>query len=135
MNSKEAHEFVARNHRAVLATIKRDGRPQLSNVAFALDTDGRLKISATGDRAKTRNLIRDPRASMTVLGDNWYQYVVVEARAEVQDDARVVADLRRVYELVNGKPHPNWAEFDEAMVREGRVLLALTIERMYPLTE
>ena len=135
MNAQEARDFVARNHRGVLATLKRDGRPQLSNVAYALDQDGRIKISVTRDRAKTRNLLRDPRASMTVLGDDWYQYIVVEARAEVQDDPKVVADLRRVYEMIRGQPHPNWAEFDEAMVREGRVLLALTIERLYPLNK
>ena len=134
MNEQDAREFVARNHRGVLATIKRDGRPQLSNVAYALDHDGRLKVSVTRTRAKTRNLQRDPRASITVLGDNWYQYIVVEARAEIQDDPQVIADLRRVYEMISGKPHPNWSEFDDAMAREGRVLLALTIERMYPLS-
>jgi hypothetical protein len=60
---------------------------------------------------------------------------VVEATAEVEDGPNTPADLRRVYEMIAGKPHPNWAEFDEAMVLEGRVLLALTIGRLYPLTE
>jgi hypothetical protein len=41
--------------------------------------------------------------------------------------------LRRIYEMIAGKPHPDWAEFDDAMVREGRVLLSLAIERLYPL--
>jgi PPOX class probable F420-dependent enzyme len=133
VNAQEAHDFVARSHRAVLATIKRDGRPQLSHVAYALDHDGRIKISVTRDRAKTRNLQRDPRASLVVQGDNWYQYVVVEASAEVQDGPGVFADLRRIYEMIAGKPHPDWAEFDHAMVRDGRVLLSLAIERLYPL--
>lgn len=133
MNEQEARDFIGKNHRGMLATIKRDGRPQLSNVAYALDHDGLIKISVTRDRAKTRNLQRDPRASLTVLGDNWYQYVVVEATASIQDDENVVADLRRIYESVTGQPHPNWAEFDEAMVRDGRVLLALSIDKLYPL--
>jgi PPOX class probable F420-dependent enzyme len=135
MNTKEAHQFIARNHRAVLATIKRDGRPQLSNIAYALDHDGRIRISVTRDRAKTRNLRRDPRATLAIQSDNWYAYLVVEATAEVEDGPNTPADLRRVYEMIAGKPHPNWAEFDEAMVLEGRVLLALTIGRLYPLTE
>ena len=133
MNAKEANEFIARSTRGVLATIKRDGRPQLSNVAYTLDDDGRIKISVTRDRAKTRNLIRDPRASLLVLGDNWYQYVVVDAKADIQDGPDTLAELRRVYQRIAGKPHPNWAEFDEAMVRDGRVILALTVERLYPL--
>ncbi len=134
MNAQEANEFIARNHRGVLATIKKDGRPQLSNIAFTLDADGKIKVSVTRDRAKTHNLRRDPRCSLLVLGDNWYQYVVVEASAELQEGPNVAADLRHVYEMIAGKPHPDWAEFDEAMVREGRLLLALTIERLYPLS-
>src|SRR5919199_5593773 len=133
MNEQQAREFIARNHRGVLATIKRDGRPQLSNVSYTLDEDGRIKISVTRDRAKTRNLIRDPRASLVVLSDNWYQYLVVEAKAEIQDGPDTLAELRRVYQRIAGKPHPNWTEFDEAMVRDGRVILALTVERLYPL--
>jgi PPOX class probable F420-dependent enzyme len=133
MNAVEARDFIAKNNRGVLATIKRDGRPQLSNVAYALDDDGLIKISVTRDRAKTRNLQRDPRASLDVLSENWYQYLVVDGTAEIQEGPNLLADLRRIYEKITGKPHPNWAEFDEAMVRDQRVLLALKIERMYPL--
>ena len=133
MNEQQARDFIASSTRGVLATIKRDGRPQLSNVSYTLDEDGRIKISVTRDRAKTRNLLRDPRASLLVLGEDWHQYVVVEASAEVEDGPDTLAELRRIYERITGKPHPNWVEFDEAMVRDGRVILALTIERLYPL--
>jgi PPOX class probable F420-dependent enzyme len=133
VNAQQARDFVARNTRAVLATIKQDGRPQLSSVAYTLDEDGLIRISVTRDRAKTRNLQRDPRATLQVLSENWYEYLVVEATCAVEDGPTTLADLRRVYERIRGAPHPNWAEFDEAMQREGRALLALTIERMYPL--
>ena len=133
MNTKQALDFVARNKRAILATIKLDGRPQLSSVAYTLDEDGLIRISVTRDRAKTRNLQRDPRATLQILSDNWYEYLVVEATCAVEDGPSTLADLRRVYERITGKAHPNWAEFDEAMVHDGRVLLALTVERMYPL--
>jgi PPOX class probable F420-dependent enzyme len=133
MNADEARQFVASQHRGVLATIKRDGRPQLSNVSYLLDADGLIRISVTRDRAKTRNLQRDPRATLEVLGDNWYQYLVVEGRATIEDGPTTAADLRRVYEKIRGEPHPNWDEFDQAMIREGRVLLAIAIERLYPL--
>ena len=132
MTEAEARAFVARHHRAVLATLKRDGRPQLSNVVYAVDDDGRIKVSTAGTRAKARNLRRDPRVSLAVQGDTWQEYLVVEGMAAVLD-GDVLADLRRVYEKIAGKPHPDWAEFDAAMRREGRVVLAITIDRLYPL--
>ena len=133
MNRTEAEAFVARNTRAVLATIKRDGRPQLSNISYTLDDDGLIKISVTRDRAKTRNLLRDPRASLAIQGDNWGEYLVVEGTCVVRDGEGVLAELRHVYERIAGRPHPNWAEFDQAMIDEQRVVLEITIERFYPL--
>lgn len=131
MNRDQALDYLRRNHRGVLATLKRDGRPQLSHVAYLLD-DGEVKISVTDDRAKTRNARRDPRVSMTVVGDNWYEYVVVEGTARIVDDDPVPL-LRHVYRGVTGGEHPDWAEFDAAMVRDGRVVLAIALDRLYPL--
>jgi PPOX class probable F420-dependent enzyme len=133
LNEAEARAFIGRSTRAVLATIKRDGRPQLSNVSYTLDDDGLIKISVTRDRAKTRNLLRDPRASLTILGDAFSDYVVVEGTCEVHD-GDVVPELRHVYERITGGPHPNWEEFDAAMIADGRVVLAISIDRIYPLS-
>ena len=132
MNRDHALDHVRRNHRGVLATIKRDGRPQLSNVAYLLDDDGEVKISVTRDRANTRNVRRDPRVALTVFGDNWYEYVVVEGAAHLIEDDPLPL-LRHVYRGVTGKEHPDWSEFDEAMVRDGRLVLAISVERLYPL--
>ena len=71
MTHDEALAFIGRNTRAVLATIKRDGRPQMSHVSYTLDDDGVVKVSVTGDRAKTRNLKRDPRATLSIVAENW----------------------------------------------------------------
>jgi len=133
MNETEARAFVARSHKAVIATLKRDGHPQLSPISYLLDDDGLIKISVTRDRAKTRNLQRDPRVSLAVLGESWYEYLVVEGTCEIHD-SDVAAELRHVYERIAGKPHPDWDEFDEAMLAEGRVVLAITIDRLYPLS-
>ena len=132
MNEAQGRDFIAGGNRAVMATIKRDGRPQLSNISYTLDEDGLIKVSSTRDRAKTLNLQRDPRVSLAILGDSWYEYLVVEGTCEVRGD-NVLPELRRVYERIAGKPHPDWDEFDTAMVDEGRVILAITVERMYPL--
>ena len=132
MNQDQAMEYVAENHRGVLATLKRDGRPQLSHVAYMLDDDGVIKISVTSDRAKTRNVLRDGRVSLSIVGDNWYQYVVVEGKAHVIEHDPLPL-LRHVYVGTTGKEHPNWQEFDEAMVRDRRVVMAISIDRLYPL--
>ena len=133
MNREEALAYLRANHRGLLATLKRDGRPQLSHVAYMLDDDGAIKISVTEDRAKTRNTRRDPRVSLSVVGENWYQYVVVEGMATIVD-VDPVPLLRHVYEAVSGKPHPKWQEFDEAMVRDRRVVLTISVDRLYPLS-
>ena len=132
MTDAEARAWVGRHSRAVLATIKRDGRPQLSHVVYTLDADGLIKISATRDRAKTRNLKCDSRASLSIVAENCGEYLVVEGICVVREE-NVLPELRRIYERVRGEPHPNWEEFDAAMVRDGRVVLAITIDRMYPL--
>jgi PPOX class probable F420-dependent enzyme len=132
MTEAEARAWVGRHSRAVLATIKRDGRPQLSHVVYTLDDDGLIKVSVTRDRAKTKNLKRDPRATLSIVAENWSDYLVVEGTCAVHEED-VLPELRRIYERVRGEPHPNWAEFDAAMLRDGRVVLAITIDRMYPL--
>ncbi|HEX2173843.1 MAG TPA: PPOX class F420-dependent oxidoreductase [Dehalococcoidia bacterium] len=134
MNEAEAREFIRRSHKAVLTTIRRDGRPQMSNISYLLDHDDRIKISVTETRAKTKNLRRDPRAGLSIQGDNWYQYICVDGRATIKSGPPL-ADLRHVYERIAGKPHPNWEEFDRAMIDDQRCLLEITIDRIYPLTQ
>lgn len=133
MNHQEALEYIGNNSHGVLATIKGDGRPQLSNISYTLDDDGLIKISVTEDRAKTKNARRDSRVAMTVIGDNWYQYIVVEGTAGFIDDDPLPA-LRHVYERVAGKPHPDWDEFDQAMRSERRIVMTISIDRLYPLS-
>lgn len=133
MNRQEALAYLRRNHRGVLATLKRDGRPQLSNVAYLLDADDQVKISVTQDRAKTNNARRDPRVALSVVGDDWYEYVVVEGTATIVDDDPLPL-LRHVYRGISGE-HPDWAEFDEAMRRDRRVVLVIAIDRLYPLSD
>lgn len=120
----------------VLATIKRDGRPQLSNVAYGYDAAARvLAVSVTDDRAKTRNLRRDPRASMYVTTANRYAYAVAEGTAELTavtvdpQDATAQA-LVELYRVVRGE-HPDWDEFRAAMVTEQRLVLRLPVQRLY----
>lgn len=131
MNVREdqARDFLAKNHRAVVATIRSDGMPQMSNVAQAY-LDGKVMISTRSASAKVRNLGRDPRVTMLILGDeSWYQYVVVYGHVDIVELPEAAAELRRIYKTIAGD-HPDWAEFDQAMIDEGRVVLRVNIDRL-----
>lgn len=131
MNVKEdqARDFIAKNHRAVMATVRSDGMAQLSNVAQAY-LDDHIEVSTREPSAKVRNLRRDPRVTMSILGDeSWYQYVVVYGHVEIIDLPEAAPELRRVYETLAG-PHTNWDEYDQAMRDEQRVVLKVSIDRI-----
>ncbi|RIJ70949.1 PPOX class F420-dependent oxidoreductase [Nakamurella silvestris] len=128
--------LLAGTHNGVLATIKRDGLPQLSNITYGYDRDTRTaQISVTQTRAKTRNLRRDPRATLYVPGADFWTFTVAEARAELTDPATDVNDatveaLVGYYRSIRGE-HPDWAEYRQVMVDESRVLLTLRVDRLY----
>ena len=136
MELADALAFAAQHHHGVLATLKRDGRPQLSNVSYAL-ADGAFMISITESRAKTKNLRRDPRASLHVTADDFYSYAVFEGDAELTPvaaapDDDTVEQLIEYYRLVAGE-HPDWDEYREAMVADRRLLALLRPTRAYGL--
>jgi PPOX class probable F420-dependent enzyme len=135
MELTQALEFARSRRQGVLVTLKRDGRPQLSNIAYALGEDGVARISVTDSRAKTANLRRDPRASLYVPADNFWAYLVLEGQAELSPvaaaaDDPVVDRLAEVYRSVAGE-HPDWEDFRRAMVDEGRLVISLTPSRAY----
>jgi PPOX class probable F420-dependent enzyme len=129
-------DLIASRWLGVLATIKRDGRPQLSNVVYAFDRERMLiRVSVTDARAKTANLRRDPRASFHVSSDDGWSYAVAEARAELtpvaeRPDDPTVEELIGLYRAVRGE-HPDWDDFRAAMVAERRLVLRLHVERLY----
>lgn len=135
MDTTALHDLVASKHQGVLVTLKRDGRPQLSNVAYVLGDDDVIRVSVTADRAKTANLRRDPRASLHVTRDDFYAYAVVEGTArllpvaEDPHDATVDA-LVAYYRAVVGE-HDDWDEYRRAMVADRRLVVELPIERLY----
>jgi PPOX class probable F420-dependent enzyme len=132
-------EFARERHQGVLVTLKRDGRPQLSNVAYAVGPDRVVRVSVTTDRAKTANLRRDVRASLYVGRDDFWAYVVLEGTAELSpvctspDDA-TADELAALYRAVRGEDHPDWAEFRRAMVAERRLVVRLRVGHAYGMT-
>ncbi len=128
MKIHHAMEFVGRHHKGVLATVRSNGLPQMSNVVYSA-IDGAVWVSVTDGRAKTANLRRDPRAVLHVSTDDFTGYVVIECDAELTEvaldpDDATIAELRRLYRNVSGE-HPDWDEFDRAMVDDGRLVVKL----------
>lgn len=134
MNAAEARDFLKTHTHAVLATIRKDGRPQLSNVLVVYQDD-HLEISITETRAKYRNLLRDPRVTVLVLGDTFWQYLSVDGTASMVRGEEAIPLLRAYYEKATGGPHENWEEYDRAMREDKRVLVRVSIDHMYPLSE
>lgn len=127
---------IAGNSLGILATIKRDGRPQLSNVTYHFDPRAlTIEVSVTEPRAKTRNLRRDARASILVSSEDGWSYAVAEGDAVLSPPAaapndETVESLIVLYRNVVGE-HPDWDDYRRAMVTDRRVLLRLPISHLY----
>jgi PPOX class probable F420-dependent enzyme len=131
----QAFAFAGQHRQGVLATLKRDGRPQLSNILYLARERYAVRISVTDGRAKTKNLRRDPRASLHVTRGDFFAYVVLEGTAalsevaEVADDP-VVEELVAMYRAAQGE-HPDWDEFRQVMVADRRLVATLTVSGAY----
>ncbi|NHC47485.1 PPOX class F420-dependent oxidoreductase [Motilibacter sp. K478] len=126
-------EFLRPRRKGLVITLRRDGRPQVSPVACGVDAEGRLVVSTYPERAKTRNAERDPRVSICVLSDDWNgPWVQVDGQAEVLHMPEALDALVDYYRALAGE-HPDWDEYREAMRRQGKSLLRVTIERWGPI--
>jgi PPOX class probable F420-dependent enzyme len=129
---ERATEFLRAHHRAILATMRSDGRPQLSPVLVAVDDQGRILISTRETAVKTRNLARDPRASVCAFGDGFFgEWVQADGTAEIVHLPAALELLEDYYRRVSGE-HPDWDDYRAAMRRERRVMVRLTITRAGP---
>ena len=132
MTPDEARAFLRQNHQAVLATFRRDGRPQLSPVAAGLDDEGRVEISSRETAMKVKNLRRDPRISLCLLGPTWYgQWGQVEGTAEIVDQPEALDLLVGYYRRISGE-HPDWDEYRRVMVEDQRLLIRIPITTAGP---
>lgn len=134
MKRSEVDGFLESHGRVVVGTLDADGRSQMSLVV-ATFMDGQIMFTTPSATRKARNLKRDPRVTALVLGDNFWEYLTVEGNATLAGLPESQELLRTVYERIAKKPHPDWDEYDEAMRREDRVVVAITPERLYPLTD
>jgi PPOX class probable F420-dependent enzyme len=122
-----------------LATIKRDGRPQLSTVNYTLDpATSMARISVIDGRVKVQNLRRDPRASIFVGSPDGWTYAVLEGTVELSpvalvSDDETAEELVEIFRVIRGEDHPNWDEYRAAMVADRRLVARLRVEHVYGL--
>jgi len=132
MDNGRAADFLRAHHRAVLATTRSDGRPQLSPVTCTVDDEGRVLISTRETALKTRNLRRRPQASLCVFTDNFFgEWVQVEGDVEIISLPDAMDLLVEYYRSISGE-HPDWDDYRAAMVRDQRVIVRITITRAGP---
>jgi PPOX class probable F420-dependent enzyme len=135
MELDKALDFARTKRQSVLITLRRDGKPQLSNVLHSVGDDGVIRVSITADRAKYKNLARQPWAAVHVTQDDFYAYAVLEGDVELSaiaaapDDA-AADELVELYRGLVGE-HPDWDEYRRTMVKDRRVVVRLNPTRAY----
>ncbi len=135
MQLTDAMDAVRSTRESILTTLRKDGRPQLSNVLHAVDDEGVIRISITADRAKYANLQRKPWAALHVNQGSFWAYAVVEgpvdlsAVAAAPEDA-AVEELVEVYRALQGE-HQDWTDYRATMVRDQRVVLRIRPDYAY----
>lgn len=138
MTDKQALLDLVANHKlGILATIKKDGRPQLSNINYAWDSGAsQISISVTDGRAKTANVRRDPRASLHVSSSDGWSWTVLDGDVTLSEVARdpqdaAVEELVELYRRISGSEHPDWDEYRRVMVDDGRLVLRVAVTNVY----
>jgi PPOX class probable F420-dependent enzyme len=129
----EAREFLRSNHRAVMATTRRDGTPQMSPITVSVDGDGYAVVSSRETAMKVKNLRRDPRAWICVIPDPFYgvPFVQVEGDVTIVELPEAMEGLVDYYRSISGE-HPDWDDYRAAMARDQRVLIKLALTRAGP---
>lgn len=135
MEINDAVTFARQHRQGVLVTARRDGRPQLSNIIYAVDEHGVARVSITADRAKYANLRRDPWAALHITREDFYAYVVLEGDVELTEPATSVDDaavdeLVELYRAMLGE-HADWDDYRRVMVADRRVVVRLRPARAY----
>ena len=131
----ELLDFLRPRSRVILLTTRRDGSPQASPVSAGIDDEGRLVVSTYPERSKVVNARRNPTGSALVLSDDWNgEWVQVWGTLEAIDLPEALEPLVEYYRSISGE-HPDWDEYRQAMVTQGKSLLRLTIDRWGPIAK
>jgi PPOX class probable F420-dependent enzyme len=131
----EPADIIASSSQGVLATVKRDGHPQLSNIYYVWDAEARIaRITTMATRLKARVLARNPAAALYVAGSHFYAWAVAEGDAELspvttEPGDEVSRELLPIYEAFMGPQDE--AELFPRLVEEQRLVIRLRVTRIY----
>ena len=136
MEFKDVEQHFKTHHRGVITTFQRNGAAQNSIVVFGAYQDKAAFVIVRGTSAKARNLRRDPRCTVMSVTEHWRTFAVVEGDAELKDyrntDKEAMrVELREVFRACGDKDHPDWEEYDAAMVEQDAVIVLVTPQRVY----
>ena len=131
MDLDEARAFMREHHRGILATLRPDGRPQMSAITVGVDDQGRAVVSTSEDAYKVRRIRKDTRISICVMSENFWKWIQVDGTATVVSLPEAMEPLVDYYRSISGE-HPDWDEYRRAMEDQRRVILRVDIERAGP---
>ena len=136
MEFEEARPFMEKNHRGVITTYQRNGAMHTSIVVCGAYQGNAAFVIVRGNSAKTRNLRRDSRCTVMAVSDDWRSCAVVEGQAQLMDyrntpDEEYRVLLREVFRACGDHEHPDWEEYDRAMVQQDAVTVFVKPERVY----
>ena len=132
MDIPSALEFFRNNHRAVVATRRTDGSPSLTPITVGVDDDDKVTISTREPSMKVRHLRREPRIWICGLNDGFFgDFVQAEGNVEIVELPDAMEGLVEYYRRISGE-HPDWDDYRAAMVRDQRVLVRVTLDRVGP---
>jgi len=131
MDVEEARSFLREHHRGMLATMRADGRPQMSIVSVSLDAEGRPAISTREGAFKVRNIRKDARVSLCVLSEDFSSWIQIDGVASVLSLPEAMEPLVDAYRSIAGE-HPDWDDYRRAMQEQQRVVVRIDIERAGP---
>ncbi|MGH3164631.1 MAG: PPOX class F420-dependent oxidoreductase [Trebonia sp.] len=132
MEIQSALDYVRTHHKAVVATLKKDGTPALSPITAGVDDSDHVVISTRQTAYKVGHIRRDPRVWLCVLPDGFFgQWIQAEGRAEIIDLPEAMDGLVDYYRKISGE-HPDWDDYRAAMVRDQRCIAAITIVKAGP---
>lgn len=138
MDFEDVRPFLEAHHRGVISTRRANGSTHSSIVVCGAFRGHAAFVSVYPNSVKVRNLRRIPNCTVLAVTDEWRSYAVVEGEAQLFDYGNTEAEemrkmFRDVYMACSDSEHPNWDEFDQAMIDQKAVVVLVSPDRVYGL--
>ncbi|MGE3539007.1 MAG: TIGR03618 family F420-dependent PPOX class oxidoreductase [Candidatus Tectimicrobiota bacterium] len=138
MDFEDVRPFFQRHHRGVITTYRPNGAMHASIVVCGAYQGQAAFVIVRGTSVKARHLRRDPRCTVLAVTEDWRSWASVEGEAQLFEASNTEPEklrvlLREVYRACGDKDHPDWEEYDRAMVQQQAVVVLVRPARVYGL--